>query len=213
MNTRKYFSAAIFLLALTPATHCMDRILTRYELANATVEQFESLQQVHDGICGACAVANAVAIDDILHGYGSWALSADHVQLQASLYPEITTDAYFYGRMSHPPDGGLTGIEILKYANSRALTNVFYMFRDLTIHNLDGLVDANELKAQIGSNNAIVVYFLCDVAIQNDLHTVLAVLIKERRHRTRILFMDSNNIPLHNYRVAQAQIEFISYFV
>lgn len=211
MNKKILFWGAAFALALLSETYCMDGILTSYELPNATVEQFESLLQADEGICGACAIANAVAIDDILRDFPSHVLTPINVQEQAMFYQETINNAYYYGLATHP-GGGMTGHETLTYALSHGLKNVYYMLRDLTIHDMNGIVDANELQSLIYHLQSARVYFLCDVRVQGDLHTVLAVLIKEPRHRTRIIYMDANNILLDNYPTVQAQISFISFF-
>lgn len=208
MTNKTFVLSALFLLALPSAVYCMDGILARYELPNATVEQFESLQQAWDGICGACVIVNAVAIDDILRHSGPDALIPCNVQYQASQYPETTINAY--ANLYRNGEPGLAMDEILTYARSHGLENVLFMFADLTLWDINGLVSANELREQISRCDSVVVYFICHELGRDIDHAVLNVLIKQPGHRARIIFMDPGNIPLDNYPQAQAQAALIS---
>lgn len=182
--------------------------------------QFEVVRQKEQGTCGSRSVANALAVHDVL--MNGLALDSAHVRTESLKYEHLHVK------------NGMTTREEIELAHKHGLKNCFcisllvedpinsdylnkYPFTviDSCLWGQINLYEETKFLEKINqlvrAAKTIDVHFLCHLDSQERLggHGVVISVIKQDGMPTRMIYMDSNNIPLTEHCQAASYMEYV----
>lgn len=182
--------------------------------------QFKVVRQKEQGSCGSRSVANALAIQDVF--MRGLELNSANVRAESLKYEHF-----------HIKNGTTTREEI-ELAQKNGLKNAFclnllendpinsgylnkYPFTVIDscqwgqINLYEETKILEKINKLIRSAKTIIVHFLCHLDSQDPFagHCVVISVIKHEGMPTRMIYMDSNNIPLTDHCQATAYMEYV----